>query len=43
MEVRNLMIEGIIAIQAGDKPALVKEKLKCFLAPRNREAVEAKK
>jgi chemotaxis protein MotA len=39
---RNLMIEGIIAIQAGDKPALVKEKLKSFLAPRERELVEQK-
>ncbi len=40
---KNLMIEGIIAIQAGDKPALVKEKLKSFLAPKERETVEAKK
>ncbi len=37
---RDLMIEGIVAIQSGEKPALIKEKLKCFLAPTLREAVE---
>ena len=40
-ELRSLQIEGMIAIQAGDKPALVKEKLKSFLAPKTREAVES--
>ncbi|MEZ5989499.1 MAG: MotA/TolQ/ExbB proton channel family protein [Planctomycetota bacterium] len=40
IQLRNLMIEGIISIQSGDKPALVKEKLKSFLAPREREVVE---
>ena len=38
---KTLMIEGIISIQAGDKPALVKEKLKSFLAPKEREAVDS--
>ena len=37
---RDLMIEGIVAIQSGEKPALIKEKLKGFLAPSLREAVE---
>jgi chemotaxis protein MotA len=37
---RDLMIEGIVAIQSGEKPALIKEKLKGFLAPSMREAVE---
>jgi chemotaxis protein MotA len=37
---RDLMIEGIVAIQSGEKPALIKEKLKGFLAPTLREAVE---
>lgn len=36
---RDLMIEGIVAIQSGEKPALIKEKLKGFLAPSAREAV----
>ena len=38
---RNLMIEGIVAIQSGEKPQLIKEKLKGFLAPSTREAVDA--
>jgi len=37
---RELMIEGIVAIQSGEKPALIKEKLKGFLSPNLREAVE---
>ena len=38
---RKLMIEGIVAIQSGEKPQLIKEKLKGFLAPSTREAVDA--
>jgi chemotaxis protein MotA len=38
---RELMIEGAVAIQAGEKPALIKEKLLGFLAPRMRAAVTA--
>jgi len=38
---RDLMVEGIVAIQSGEKPALIKEKLKSFLAPGMRESVEA--
>lgn len=36
---RELMIEGIVAIQAGEKPQLIKEKLKGFLPPPVREEV----
>jgi len=36
---RELMIEGIVAIQSGEGPQLIKEKLKSFIAPRMREAV----
>lgn len=36
---RELMIEGIVAIQSGEKPALIKEKLKGFLPPKAREGV----
>jgi chemotaxis protein MotA len=36
---RELMIEGIVAIQSGEKPQLIKEKLKGFLAPSVRESV----
>jgi len=38
---RSLMIEGIVAIQSGEKPQLIKEKLKGFLAPSMRAKVEA--
>lgn len=38
---RELMIEGIVAIQSGDGPQLIKERLKSFVAPRAREALEA--
>jgi chemotaxis protein MotA len=38
---RSLMIEGTVAIQSGEKPQLIKEKLKGFLAPSSREIVEA--
>jgi chemotaxis protein MotA len=38
---RDLMIEGIVAIQSGEKPALIKEKLKGFLPPTERVAVES--
>jgi chemotaxis protein MotA len=38
---RNLMVEGIVAIQSGEKPQLIKEKLKGFLPPSAREGVAA--
>lgn len=38
---RELMIEGIVAIQSGEKPQLIKEKLKGFLPPSVREGVAA--
>jgi chemotaxis protein MotA len=39
--VRELMIEGILAVQAGDKPALVKEKLRSFVPPKERAGLES--
>ena len=39
MLLRELMIEGIVAIQSGEKPQLIKEKLKGFLPPPIREEV----
>lgn len=38
---RSLMVEGIVAIQSGEKPQLIKEKLKGFLAPNTRAMIEA--
>ncbi len=37
--IRNLMIQGILAIQSGDKPQVVKERLKAFLSPAERARV----
>jgi chemotaxis protein MotA len=39
--IRELMIEGIVAIQSGDGPQLIKEKLKTFVPPAGREASKA--
>jgi chemotaxis protein MotA len=37
--VREVMIEGILAIQAGDNPRIVDDKLKAYLAPRIRRTL----
>ena len=39
-ELRTLTLEGILAIQAGDNPRMVQQKLLSYLAPDEREAVE---
>jgi chemotaxis protein MotA len=39
--IRQLMIEGILAIQKGDKPQVLRERLKAFLNPRARNASAA--
>ncbi len=36
---REIMIEGILSIQAGDNPRILEEKLICMLPPEQREAV----
>ena len=41
-QLRKLMIEGTVAIQSGEKPQLIKEKLKGFLSPPMRNLVDAK-
>jgi len=41
--VRALVLEGVLAIQAGDKPQLVEEKLKTFLPPKERRHIGAAK
>ena len=40
---REIMIEGIVSIQAGDKPQVIKEKLKSFIPPADRTSDEEKK
>jgi len=37
------MVEGILAIQAGENPRIVEEKLKVFLPPALRQKLEEKK
>jgi len=39
--VREIMMEGILSIQAGDNPRVVEEKLKAFLAPGQRALLDA--
>lgn len=39
---KEIMIEGILSVQAGDNPRIVEEKLKAFLAPRLRVRPEKK-
>jgi chemotaxis protein MotA len=34
--VKEIMIEGLLSIQAGENPRVIEEKLKSFLAPKNR-------
>ncbi len=38
--IREIMTEGILAIQAGDNPRIVEEKLKAFLSPKERKHIE---
>ncbi len=37
---RQMIVEGVLSIQAGENPRLVEEKLKSFLSPRQRQAQE---
>lgn len=39
--VREMMLEGILGLQAGQSPALIEEKLKAFLEPKQRTRVRA--
>lgn len=40
MTVKSIMIEGILSIQSGDNPRIVKDKLSSFLPPNERGALE---
>ena len=42
VSLRNMMIEGILAVQAGDNPRLVLEKLEGFIPPPERAGVKAR-
>lgn len=38
MQLKEIMIEGLLSIQAGENPRVIEEKLKSFLAPKERES-----
>lgn len=40
MMVKEIMIEGLLSIQAGENPRVIEEKLKSFLAPKDRVTEE---
>ena len=42
MIIKGMIIDGIMAIQSGDSPRIVEEKLKSFLSPTLREKIDAK-
>ena len=35
---KEVMVEGLLSIQAGENPRVIEEKLKAFLAPKDRES-----
>ena len=37
--VKEIMIEGLLSIQAGENPRVIEEKLKSFLAPKDRDSI----
>ena len=39
MAVKEIMIEGLLSIQAGENPRVIEEKLKSFLSPKQRESI----
>ena len=39
MMVKEVEIEGLLSIQAGENPRVIEEKLKSFIAPKERAAL----
>ncbi len=39
--IKQIIVEGLLSIQAGENPHVIEEKLKCFLPPSARDAVGA--
>ncbi len=39
MQVKEIIIEGLLSIQAGENPRVIEEKLKSFMAPADRASV----
>jgi len=38
--IKEIMVEGLLSIQAGENPRVIEEKLKSFLSPENRNALK---
>ena len=38
-QLKEIVIEGLLSIQAGENPRVIEEKLKSFLAPASRNAL----
>jgi chemotaxis protein MotA len=36
---KEIVVEGILSIQAGENPRVIEEKLKTFLSPKQRESI----
>ncbi|MDD7403889.1 MAG: motility protein A [Butyribacter sp.] len=41
ISIKEVMVEGLLSIQAGENPRVIEEKLKSFLAPSTRDAIGA--
>jgi chemotaxis protein MotA len=41
MQAKEIEIEGLLSIQAGENPRVIEEKLKSFLSPKDREGIGA--
>ena len=39
MMIKEITVEGLLSIQAGENPRVIEEKLKSFIAPAQREAL----
>ncbi|MDE6851958.1 MAG: MotA/TolQ/ExbB proton channel family protein, partial [Lachnospiraceae bacterium] len=39
IKIKEVMVEGLLSIQAGENPRVIEEKLKSFLAPSVRDAM----
>ncbi len=40
-QMKEIVIEGLLSIQAGESPRVIEEKLKSFLSPTDRKAIDA--
>ena len=41
MIIKQIIVEGLLSIQAGENPHVIEEKLKTFITPKDREMLGA--